>query len=138
VATSAAFALSFENAKFLLNGNTIAAGTVLTVTFTEKLLLEDTSTGGGITCEITFDGELTTEDFLVTEILTKAGIKILELSGEGVLCTPDTGSACANETDIELWWVNLPWLFQPVLDGTDLTAWLLLFGNGKGARRSPS
>lgn len=133
VASSAAFALTFENAEFLKNAETIPAGTVLPATSTGKLLLEDTSTGGGVTCEGTFVGELTTEDFLVTEVLNKAGVKILELSGEGVLCTPDTGSACANETDIEAWPINLPWLFQPVLDNPDLTAWLLVFADGKGA-----
>lgn len=128
-ASSALAALEFEQGLFLVAGNDAVAQTALAE---GELLLSDAKLGIAVICSGMFNGEFEgSEDFLVLEVLNLAGTKFTgELGAEGILCKAETG--CAENTDLEVFPLNLPWLFLPELDKTGGVPWVLVFADGKG------
>jgi hypothetical protein len=95
-------------ALWLVGGNTFV-GELLVETEGE-ILLEDTKFGIAVVCSGILDGFVngTNGEDLITEVLNLAGEKTgVPLSGLPILCTTEKG--CMNETDIEVWPLNLPW-----------------------------
>lgn len=129
-ASSAFAALEFETGLWLVAAADAGTQTVLAE---GELLLEDEKLGIAVVCSGMFNGLFEgSEDLLITEVVSLGGVKYFgELTGEGLLCKEEKG--CAENADLEVWPLNLPWLLFAELDKTAGEPFVLVFGDGKGA-----
>src|ERR1700752_2574472 len=120
IGASSAFALSFEPAVFLVSGRNAEGQTVLAE---REVLFEDSKLGIGFVCSGMLNGHFEgDEQIVITEVITLSGVKIGELTGEGMLCKSEKG--CAENTDLEVWPLGLPGLAIAVLDKENAAPWV--------------
>jgi hypothetical protein len=94
--SASAFALTFEKAKFLINGADIPVGTTVPIDAIGELLFENLLNGAAFTCSGLFEGVAESGGVgRITKVFSLAGTEIKELT------SPNVALSCTNEKTCE-------------------------------------